>query len=108
MATNLTNAAALYKATAFRDKVRAAMTEVAVTALGDNTGDYTANQTRKAVARSVIADPSRLLDVFTGICADDAAISQTADPAAVLDEDIRRVVSTRWNPIGSSIPNVGA
>jgi hypothetical protein len=108
LSSSLANSAALVKSPVFRDRVRVAMTEFAVVALGDSTGDFSVRSVRHAVARSVIADPDRLLTIFVALCADDTAISTASVADSVTEADIRRVVAARWTQVGSSIPNPGA
>jgi hypothetical protein len=108
MSANLANSATLHGNAAFRALVRAALTEHAVDAVVDNQGEFSTVMTRHRLGRAVISDPTRYLDIFSALCADDDAISATADPTAVDPADVRRVISTRWGPVGSSIPNVGS
>lgn len=108
MSSNLSNSATLHGNAAFRALVRAAMTEKAATAVADNSGNnFSAGVTRRRLGQAVVADPNRYLDIFSALCADDDAISATGDPAQVDPADVRRVVNNLWEPVGSSIPNVG-
>lgn len=106
MSSNLARTANLLADNAFLAKVKAAMTEHALSVANDTTGSFPLRQITVGLATAVVYDADAYLPPFARVCADDAAISSSATTADVTDADLRRVVSTTWSAIAASVPNL--
>lgn len=106
MSSSLSNTVALLADPGFRERVKAAMTEAAVLVANETTGNFAARTARIALAMAVVYDADSYLAPFARLCADDSVISAVAIPGDVTEVDIRRVVSSLWSSIATSVPNL--
>lgn len=109
MSNSLPNTVALLGSAPFRERVKAAMTEYALTVASGDTGgpaNPVNRALRSSLALSVLADTESRVDPFLRLVANDTVISGVTDPLTVADTDIRRVVAAMWEAVAVAVPNL--
>jgi hypothetical protein len=106
VSTSLTNTVALLADAGFRERVKAAMTETAVTVASETAGTFPVRSARISLAMAVVYDADSYVPPFARLCADDAVISAVTVPADVPDAELRRVVGVLWSSVAASVPNL--